>query len=126
MFSRRAIRWLLLVVCAITGLTIALGARPHRTPAALLVQVDHDFLPADGLAEAHIDLRATDGRTLTGLKLQSIEGRNLATEHEFAQQAAQQAQMVEGAAYAHSELPAYEPGVETGAYDPAAVTYAEK
>jgi small subunit ribosomal protein S2 len=55
-----------------------------------------------------------------------IEGRNLATEHEFAQQAAQQGHLVEGAAYAQGELPAYEPGVETGVYDPAAVTYAEK
>lgn len=78
MRSRRAIRWLLLVVCVVAGLTIALGARLHRAPAALVVQTDHDFLPADGYSEAHIDLHATDGRDLSELKLQAIEGRNLA------------------------------------------------
>ena len=77
MRSRRAIRWLLLVVCVVAGLTIAFGARLHRTPPALIVTIDHDFLPADGYSEAHIDLRATDGRDLTGLKLQAIEGRNI-------------------------------------------------
>jgi len=55
-----------------------------------------------------------------------IEGRNLATEHEFAQQAAQQGQLAEEAAYAQGEIPAYEPGVETGVYDAAGMTYAEK
>jgi len=76
--SRRAIRWLLLVVCVIAGLTIAFGARLHRTPPALIVATDHDFLPADGYAGAHVDIRATDGRDLSGLTLQIIEGRNLA------------------------------------------------
>jgi uncharacterized protein YfaT (DUF1175 family) len=76
--SRRAIRWLLLVVCVIAGLTIAFGARLHRTPPELVVAVDRDFLPADGYAEAHIEVRATDGRDLSGLELQAIEGRNLA------------------------------------------------
>jgi hypothetical protein len=76
--SRRAIRWLLLVVCATAGLTIAFGARLHRTLPALVVTIDHDFLPADGRAEAHIEIRATDGRDLTGLKLQAVEGHDLA------------------------------------------------
>ena len=77
MRSRRAIRWLLLVVCVVAGLTIAFGDRLHRIPPALIVAVDHDFLPADGYATARIDLRATDGRDLTGLKLQAIEGRSI-------------------------------------------------
>jgi len=76
--GRHAIRWLLLVVCVIAGLTIAFGAHPRHTPPALVIQVDHDFLPADGYAEAHIDLHATDGRDLSQLKLQVLEGRNLA------------------------------------------------
>lgn len=78
MRSRQAIRWLLLVVCVVAGLTIAFGARLHRLPPALVIVVDHDFLPADGYTEAHIDVRATDGRDLNDLKLQAIEGRNLA------------------------------------------------
>ena len=77
MRSRRAIRWLMLVVCVV-GLTIALGARLHRSPAKLIVQIDHDFLPADGYSEGHVDLHASDGRNLDGLKLQIIDGRRLA------------------------------------------------
>ena len=78
MLSRSAIRWLLLVVCVIAGLTISFGARLHRTPPALVVTIDHDFLPADGSTEARIEIRATDGRDLSGLELQALQGRDLA------------------------------------------------
>ncbi|HVZ19191.1 MAG TPA: DUF1175 domain-containing protein, partial [Terriglobales bacterium] len=56
----------------------AFGAHLHRIPVALVITIDHDFLPADGHAEAHVELRATDGRDLDGLKLQSVEGRSIA------------------------------------------------
>lgn len=78
MRSRRLIRWLMLVACVVAWLTIAFGAHLHRTPPALVVTVDHDFLPADGYSEAHVEMHATDGRDLTDLKLQALEGRDLA------------------------------------------------
>ena len=77
MYSRNTTRWLLLVVCVIAGLTIAVGARLHRAPAALAVEVDQDFLPADAYSEAHVTVHATDGRDISGLKLQVVEGKQL-------------------------------------------------
>lgn len=78
MRSRSPIRWLMLSVCVAAAITVSLGAHLHRTPPALIVTIDHDFLPADGYSEAHIEIRSTDGRDLTGLKLQPIMGRSLA------------------------------------------------
>jgi len=65
-------------MCVIAGLTLALGARLHRAPPALVLEVDHDFLPADGYSEAHVNVHVTDGRDLSGLKLQVVEGKQLA------------------------------------------------
>jgi len=74
--SRRAIR-LVVVVGVMIGITLAVDSRIHHAPPVLIADVDHDFLPADGYSEAHVELYSTDGRDLAGLKLQPIEGRGV-------------------------------------------------
>lgn len=60
------------------GLAIALVARKPTGPAALVISVDHDFLPADGYAKAHVIAKSSDGRNLQAVIWRFVKGRNLA------------------------------------------------
>jgi uncharacterized protein YfaT (DUF1175 family) len=67
------------MVCLIAAAAIAVVARRSARPAAILLTIDHDFIPADGYTPAHIRASASDGRRLEGVVWRVESGRNLAT-----------------------------------------------
>ena len=72
-------RWrVVLLACLIAGLSIALAERTRVRPAALLITVNHEALPADGYAEARVHVRASDGTEVPGAAWRLENGRNLA------------------------------------------------
>ncbi len=67
------------MVCLITGTAIALAvaAQHHRTPATLVITVNHEVLPADGDAQTQMRARASDGAELRTVSWQFKKGENL-------------------------------------------------
>jgi uncharacterized protein len=70
-------RWIFLLVCLIAGVAITFASHPRRTPATLVITVDHEVLPADGNAEARLNARASDGSELRDVSWQFKHGGNL-------------------------------------------------
>jgi uncharacterized protein YfaT (DUF1175 family) len=66
------------LVCLIAAAAIALVVHRPTRPAAIVLSLDHDFLPADGYTSARITARATDGRELRQVTWRIESGRNLA------------------------------------------------
>ncbi|HET9698476.1 MAG TPA: DUF1175 family protein [Terriglobales bacterium] len=72
------LRWLAVpLVCLIAAAAIAFVARRPSAPAAIILSVDHDFVPADGFTSASITARASDGRKLRTVNWRVESGRNL-------------------------------------------------
>ena len=69
--------WVALLVWVSVGLAIAVVAHPRTEPATLVIRVDHDSLPADGYAQAHLEARASDGSRVPKVTWQLENGASL-------------------------------------------------
>jgi uncharacterized protein len=69
--------WAALLVCATAGLAIAVATHTRTEPATLIVRVDHDILPADGYARAHLAPQASDGSPIPNVTWRFENGSNL-------------------------------------------------
>ncbi len=72
--------WLVPAVCLvlILGLALVYAAHRHTAPATLILTADHELLPANGYAEAQIQLTSTDHRNLDRISWRIDQGRTLA------------------------------------------------
>jgi uncharacterized protein YfaT (DUF1175 family) len=69
--------WCVVTICLIAAVALAFAAHRRTGPAALILTADHDLLPANGYAEAHVSARASDGRKLQNLVWEVAKGRTL-------------------------------------------------
>src|SRR3954470_17230298 len=75
LFHRRW--WFVVGVCFVAAIAFAVAAHHRTGPATLILSIDHDLLPADGYAEAHVTAHASDGRELKAVLWNIEKGKNL-------------------------------------------------
>src|SRR3954453_22740693 len=69
--------WCVVTICLIAAVALAFAAHWRTRPAALILTADHDLLPGNGYAEAHVSARASDGRKLQNIVWEVAKGRTL-------------------------------------------------
>jgi uncharacterized protein len=69
--------WVVLLVTCTAGLAIGFASRIHTGSKTLAIAIDHTVLPANGYAEARIQVRSNSGWEPSGLVWRVEKGRNL-------------------------------------------------